>query len=46
MVEEGEGFYGDDEISLTLKTVSENGCTYYLADFYVSDVTKIKTAMA
>lgn len=46
MVEEGEGFYRDENLSLTLQTHCENGVTYYTADFYLRTVTELKTAMA
>lgn len=45
-VEKGEDYYKDENISLTLKTHSENGVTYHTADLYVKDVTFLRTAMA
>ena len=40
-----EGFYMDGNVNLTLTTVSENGVTYHLADFYIRDITVLRTAM-
>ena len=41
-----EGVYRDENLSLTLSTHSENGVTYYVADFYIRYITDLRTAMA
>ncbi|MBQ3075593.1 MAG: phosphodiester glycosidase family protein [Clostridia bacterium] len=41
-----ENSYRDEDISLTLTTHSENGVTYYVADFYIRHITSLRTAMA
>ncbi len=41
-----EDFYNDENIHLTLSTHVEDGVTYYVADFYLRDVTYLRTAMA
>ncbi|MBR5295537.1 MAG: phosphodiester glycosidase family protein [Clostridia bacterium] len=43
---EEDGFYNDENIHLTLTTHVENGVTYHVADFYVRNVSLLKTAMA
>lgn len=41
-----DDFYNDENIHLTLNTYAENGVTYYVADFYLRNVSYLKTAMA
>lgn len=41
-----EGFYMDGNLNLTLKTLKRGDATYHLADFYVGDITYLRTAMA
>ncbi len=41
-----EGAYRDEDLSLTLTTHSEDGVTYYVADFYIRSITSLRTAMA
>lgn len=41
-----DGFYMDSHVNLTVTTHSENGVTYYLADFYVKDIECLRTAFA
>ncbi len=41
-----DNFYNDENIHLTLSCHAENGVTYYVADFYLRDVSYLKTAMA
>ncbi len=41
-----DGFYMDSQLNLTLKTYTENGVTYHVADFYIRNITVLKTAMA
>ena len=36
-----EGVYRDENLSLTLSTHSENGVTYYVADFYIRYITSL-----
>ncbi|MBR5295874.1 MAG: phosphodiester glycosidase family protein, partial [Clostridia bacterium] len=43
---EEDGFYNDENIHLTLTTHVENGVTYHVADFYIRNVSLLKTAMA
>ncbi len=38
--------YQDDNISITIETVHENGTVYYVADVTVSDISYLKTAFA
>lgn len=42
----GDGFYMDSQLNLTVKTYTENGVTYHVADFYIRNITVLRTAMA
>ncbi len=46
VVRHEDNFYQDYYINLTLTTKEEKGVTYHLADFYIRDITVLKTAMA
>ncbi len=41
-----ENSYSDDNISINIEKVSENGVVYYAADVKISDVSYFKTALA
>ncbi len=38
--------YKDENISITIETVNENGVTFYVADVILSDISYLKTAFA
>lgn len=45
-VESGDGFYRDGNVNLTLTRHQKDGVTYYVADFFLRDITCLRTAMA
>ncbi len=45
-VVQGDHFYMDSEVNVTLTTHHENGNTYYVADLYLRHITSLRTAMA